>query len=147
MYRWITLFLALVYVGFASAACGGSGNESDVVVDVEDHLDPLTAQPGDNLFTIELFEADEAYPVADLAIAVNPYGGSAAPVDFELSVDANGDGAFGVGDQLVVREGSDDTYNESHSGTLFEVVVTVTDDTGTTRELVMKQWVGDGGLG
>lgn len=142
---WVAMWVAMWAAGAALSA--GCSDDPQLIADLEDHADPLSSGPGDNLFVLELFEAERAYPVDGLTVEVNPYGGSAVSVEFDLAGDQDGDGALGVGDQLVGREGPVDTYNEGHSGTLFEVRVLFTDGSGTTRELLFKQWVGDGGLG
>lgn len=144
MYRSLPRIAFAITAIVALSSCA---EETTVVMDLEDHADPLTSEPSDNLFTLEIFELERVYTIEELAISVNPYGGSTAPVAFELAVDQNGDGALGVGDELVGREGESDAYNESHSGTLFEVSIQVVDESGTARELLLKQWVGDGGLG
>ena len=128
------------------AACG-SGADNGFLADLEDHEAPLTAAPGDDLFTVEVFEAQRVYPTAGLTVLVNPYGGPVSAVEFALTVDEDGDGALGLGDILTAREGAEDAYNASHSGTLFEVVITFADESGATRDLASLQWVGDGGLG
>ena len=119
------------------------------LVDLDDHPDPLTDSAGDALFVIDVLEADQRYPLEQLIVEINPYGGEMRLLDsWQLSEDANGDGLLGAGDQLIVDEGATSIYDQSHSGVLFEVRLRVLEPgSEAPRTLAERQWVGDGGLG
>ena len=142
---WV-LWGALALASVGTTGCDDTP-EHPLLIDLEDHQAPLTDQPGDDLFTMELFETDGDYPLDQLIVEINPYQGVTTTLEnITFLEDQNGDDRFGVGDTLVVREGENDAYNESHAGTLFEVRLYA--DTGTGRTLLAeRQWVGDGGLG
>ena len=137
--------MALLTLLLTVTACGDAAG--GLVSDLQDHPDPLTDQPGDLLFTLELIEAEESYDPITLTLAIKRAGGTLLSTEFDL-LDSDGDGKLGVGDTLVGREGPVETYGPADSGTQFEVSLSMrVDGEQNLQELARAFWVGDGGLG
>src|SRR5512140_126392 len=104
----------------ALAGCGGSDSSRDgqtrssAQISVVDSAAPLTSSTHDGLFTLTLVQSSRSFPIADVAVSVQPtlYGAARGGVDFVL-VDTNANGAFDPGEALSCAEqgnGFDATY-------------------------------------
>ncbi len=108
-------------MGFLAAACGG-GPGNTVKVTVADHGDALTAKAGDNLFTVTLTAADEAWPTRDLSVTAGLPGTTATVMNFTLD-DKNADSKWGVGETLTVTEPVVNLFDPTTVGKVVNVDV------------------------
>src|SRR5689334_13328558 len=104
--RSYTCVLALLAV----AACGPLPG---VDATLTDHADALSNGGSDKLFDLVITDAKETYALSDLQLTYQPAGGTMTVLNFELTVDADGDGALGTGDTLTGVEPGPDLLNGS----------------------------------
>ncbi len=101
-------------------ACGPDFLE-EISAGLTDHPDPLTTGGSDNLFVISVSEADETFAMNELMLTFKKPGGTATALNYELTVDANGDGRLGVGDELIGIEPGPDILNADEQGSELEI--------------------------
>ncbi len=128
----LLLFLALI-------ACTGTDFSADLV----DHPNALTTAGDDLLFELVVDDSVEAYTLSELELVFQRPGDSRVALNFELSVDANGDGLLGTGDTLVGREPTSatgpDILGPNDAGASFDVELML--EIGPSR--VQELWIGD----
>lgn len=98
-------------------ACGPTPFDATI----RDHADPLTTGGSDKLFVISVSETDESFALNELLLTFNEPGGTATQLNYELDVDADGDGRLGAGDELVGIEPGTDILGTGAQGRDFEI--------------------------
>lgn len=142
-----------------ATACGGE-DPPGAVIDLGDHLAPLTASGElDELFEVEIFELEAAgVPLESISFSIRAFDGELTTFASSTVIqDGGSDDVLGPGDVLVAVETDAGDFGPSDSGRLFIVQLftgeacvpnhasgEAGDDDGCISEL---QWVGDGGLG
>jgi hypothetical protein len=130
------------------AACPEGYDESGLLLDLDDHEEPLTSEPGDTLFTIEWLEANEVYAADEIRMTIEGPDLPLQALEFEHTSAFGDETTIRPGDSLVGFEGSTAIVSDADSGRLYEIVIFLEGGSGEQNvELSRLQWVADGGLG
>ena len=130
------LFLAL-------SACASTDFSADLV----DHSNALTTAGDDLLFELVVNDSVEAYALSELQLVFQRPGDSLVALNFELSVDANGDGLLGTGDTLVGQEPTSvtgpDILGPNDAGASFDVKLWLEIGESRVEDLWVGTWLAD----
>lgn len=125
------LLLLLTVVG-----CTPSGYDATLA----DRPETLTSSGGDKLFDLEITAAESELAMLDLQLTFQPAGGTMTVLNFQLSNDANGDGAVGTGDVLTAIEPGIDLLGTSSAGQTFGIKLAEKLDASRVVELWDGTW-------
>ena len=103
-----------------------------------DHADALTTSGSDKLFEVAVSSAAANVPLANVQLVFQPIGGTLTALNFNLTVDSNGDSAVGQGDTLTGIEPGPDLLNAGNSSQTLNVQLTEKTGPGT----VVVHWEG-----
>lgn len=123
-------------VALGVAACGAT---TVVEVEITDHADPLTANPGDRLFVLGVARSFERFPLTELVVSAAVAGGAQARVECSRA-DGLGDGELGEGESLLCVEPSVNRYGPPQVGAPVPVFLMRNWGVGALRQLAQGTW-------
>ena len=117
--------------------------DTDLSAELIDHPSALTTAGDDLLFELVVDDSQEAYSLSELELVLRRPGEVRMALNFQLSVDANGDGLLGTGDTLIGQEPTSQAgpsiVGPSDVGATFDVELLL--EIGPSR--VQDLWIGD----